>query len=674
MLNQTKSNAPILIYALFIFGLLPFINLSSTCDPETLPRCIILAVISSIFLIYYLIKGKENDLSILKQPVLLCFLLYGILAAVSLYKAINFGDGLFDLLKIIFYIILLLLISLQLKNSENGPAIISKCVNIAVLIFSAYGLLQLISSYSEAKDLHLQFRIGQNMRSTLANKNVYSEVLLLSLPLVVYGAIVLKDVWRMICIFNTALIFISLIILMNVYVWLALSISMFFLAAIVFKARRSMLVGNQKIITTTMIVVLSVATIGIIAFIKFSNFSQVSSKIHRTLDYFSEPNSIDRFDPSKDDNNIHERILLIKHTWQMIKDDHYMGSGLGNWKIYCPRYGAVSYTYHVRMDYPHNDYLSILSEIGAAGLLCYLLFLLLLLRCSLIVMKRSAGLEDKWLGALLFCGLLSFAIVSFFGFTKEKIFPMVLLLSMSALILFKYSELEAEKKDLPLGIKRLVLILFIFSCGLLVFVGYKRLVAEVHLQRAMKAQQLQLWEDVILEAEKAKTYFYPVDFSATPIEWYEGLAFFYLKDEKMALLNFLKGEKYNPYHAHLLNDIGTCYENKDDQKKSIAYFERAYRSNSLLARKNLVAAYFNAGYLDKAFDLSCSDKFAKPVFLPQLLKAKTLRLATKQSDLILKEKLEKKAMDSGELIRIFDEAKSAGRPFDEALIGELKKN
>src|ERR1700741_686021 len=144
MLNQIKNNASILVYALFVFGLLPFLYLERTLDPETLPRCIALAGLLIFYHIYYLMKARENDFSVLKHPVLICFLLYALAAVFSLSKAVNLGDSFYDLLRIVLYFSFLFITHLLLKNNKYGIASLIQCVNTAVLIFTAYGVFQLI--------------------------------------------------------------------------------------------------------------------------------------------------------------------------------------------------------------------------------------------------------------------------------------------------------------------------------------------------------------------------------------------------------------------------------------------------------------------------------------------------------------------------------------------------
>ncbi len=122
----------------------------------------------------------------------------------------------------------------------------------------------------------------------------------------------------------------------------------------------------------------------------------------------------------------------------------------------------------------------------------------------------------------------------------------------------------------------------------------------------------------------------------------------------------------------VLNDLGTCYEIKNDHQEAISYFERAFEINPLPVRKNLVAAYFNSGALDKAFNLSISDKFDKPVFLEELLRAKAMKISNLQNDTLLKTYINEKVKKEGWLIDTYQRSKTSKRSFEELLISRSK--
>ena len=265
-------------------------------------------------------------------------------------------------------------------------------------------------------------------------------------------------------------------------------------------------------------------------------------------------------------------------------------------------------------------------------------------------------------------------MISFFGFSKEKFFPQILLMLMSALILIKHYQISPLKKDLPFKFKQIITILFIVISSFSIFVGCKRVNGEIHLQNAFKAQHMQIWEEVVKEVKKAYSPFFTIDFSGTPVDWYRGFAYYYLDKQDLALKYFLRAEKFNPYHLQVLNDIGTGYELKSDHKSAVNYFERAYKINPSYTRSNLIAAYFNSGKVEEAYNLCYTSDFSNKNFLIEILSAKAKKCAASQSDDSLKGDLYERINDKEWLIEIFNKARASNIRFEGVLCEEVRKH
>jgi len=65
-----------------------------------------------------------------------------------------------------------------------------------------------------------------------------------------------------------------------------------------------------------------------------------------------------------------QRFALIFSTWNMIKDNPFLGKGLGTYMDYFRKYATIPGIY-----YAHNDYLQIWAESGIFSLLSFLLFI-----------------------------------------------------------------------------------------------------------------------------------------------------------------------------------------------------------------------------------------------------------------------------------------------------------
>src|SRR5437868_1644279 len=107
MLNEVKIKFRPLFFIGFLFIILPFINFTATIDPETLPRCIALSILLLFYLIYYFSNIRKLNIdpfSFLKNPIVIAFCLYAVVAALSLTMALNPGDGVLDVLRIYLYL------------------------------------------------------------------------------------------------------------------------------------------------------------------------------------------------------------------------------------------------------------------------------------------------------------------------------------------------------------------------------------------------------------------------------------------------------------------------------------------------------------------------------------------------------------------------------------------
>ncbi len=657
-----------LIFSLGVFVIFPLINCSSTLDPETVWRSVAMGVLILPYMFYYLvreIKGQKIMFPFLNNRIIIFFFLYCIISTLSLIKAVNPGDGLFDVLKLFLYLAVIFIVARLIIESKESLNIIIKSINISVILFSAFGFIQLIGLYTESKDFDQAFAIGQSLRSALGNKNSYSEVLFLCLPFCLYGVFEYRSGWKLLCIFNSLLGILSIFILMNLYVWLALVITAFFILLLLRK--NYAFLNNKKSVLISSIIVTLLLSVAILFFVKSSNLKAIRCKIVNTLNYIKHPETIGEYNPLANDNNIHERLVLAKNTAKMIKANWITGVGVSNWKIYEPIFGQTSITSNIRVDYPHNDYLGVFAETGILGIICYILFLFFAIHRAHNIYKSVRDAKTKTLNLLILGGILGFVIIAFFGFAKEKFFPMILLCVMIAIVI-SHENKENSKGNNFYKWMLLALIPFVI---LLIGVGVIRISSEMHLQKALKEKKFQRWNEAIVDAGKAYSCFYPVDYSSTPIQWHKGMAYFYSDKIDSALIYLLEGERSNPFHVQLLNDIGTCYELKNDHKKSIQYYQRAFQLDPRLVKENLVAAYFNSGQLDNALDLSCDTRFGKRIFLEEILQAKAIKFCnTYTGD---KDALLGKIKEKGWLIEVFDRSNLLKMGFEEAIRDEIAR-
>jgi O-antigen ligase len=103
------------------------------------------------------------------------------------------------------------------------------------------------------------------------------------------------------------------------------------------------------------------------------------------------------------------RFILFHAAWKMIKENPFLGKGVGTFMDYCAAYTGGFGTY-----YAHNCFLQIWAESGIFSLLSFLLFVGCVFYMSIKVSLRIARSSNFFLLIGLTAGLLGFLIHSFF--------------------------------------------------------------------------------------------------------------------------------------------------------------------------------------------------------------------------------------------------------------------
>ncbi|MDP2927690.1 MAG: O-antigen ligase family protein [Candidatus Omnitrophota bacterium] len=135
------------------------------------------------------------------------------------------------------------------------------------------------------------------------------------------------------------------------------------------------------------------------------------------------------------------RFILSHGAWGMIKENPFLGKGVGTFMDYCAFYTNNFGTY-----YAHNCYLQMWAESGIFSLLCFLLFVGYVFYRSIKVSLSAARSLNYFLLVGLTAGLLGFLVHSFFevhlySFQLSFLFWVVLGLTVAL-----YSKFDSEQK------------------------------------------------------------------------------------------------------------------------------------------------------------------------------------------------------------------------------------
>jgi len=599
----------LLLFAGWLFVLLPMVRIKSAIDPGLAIRFLLTAAPIALLCLAILFKPK------FKLKYSQSFKQFGFLLLISIVwmcvsalQSLNAGDALWEILRISTLHVFVLVSYFILQKRDNMFSVLSRFSLLAILIFSVYAMLQLIPVWQKTGLSDIASSIDLSLSSSLGNKNNFAEVMVMILPLILIGLFSEQGLWKM-CFIIALLITLSwILILQSSSAWLAIAIASVVCLFLKRASAKNFIVESEPRTKSNKVILFSGALFFIIltVFIISSSgfFTTFKNKSETVLQYIDHPELIDSTS-SINNNSVFERVLLWRNTLRMIKDHKLLGVGINNWKLFMPMYGVGGTPFInsglLTFEHPHNDYLLVLAEQGPIGLLLYILFFIFLLRIIFKSIRSSS--DQEYINRMIFLGfgLISFMLLSMFAFPRLKFYVMLILMLYAALILSLAKDDKASST-----VSNRMKLLFLFLCIIITSVGsaaaWYRLNGELHTKEILRAQFAKNFARMLREADKAESLFYPLDYTGTPIRWYKGMAYFYSGNIPEAVRLYEDAVQINPYHLRVLNDLATAYEKSGESKKAIKMYQKALMAAPFFTETllNLSATYFNTGEIDSA--------------------------------------------------------------------------
>ena len=256
---------------------------------------------------------------------------------------------------------------------------------------------------------------------------------------------------------------------------------------------------------------------------------------------------------------------------------------------------------------PHNDFLWITSEGGVLVGLIYIIIFLILIRDSYLLSKQLTN-KETLLYSLLFSTLIGYGFISLVDFPFERISHNILFAIITAFIISKnIMKRQINYSNKSQIISYLFLIIILFTT----YVANVRYQGSVHAKKIEHFRATQNWNSIINEYENGyNKYFFTIDQTSTPLDWYTGLAYFNKNNIDEAFVYFNNAYRLNTNHIHVINNLATCYELKNNSTKAIELYESGLTIFPLFKeiRVNLAAIYFNQKEFTKALDAILQSK------------------------------------------------------------------
>jgi O-antigen ligase len=287
--------------------------------------------------------------------------------------------------------------------------------------------------------------------------------------------------------------------------------------------------------------------------------------------------------------SVQERIDLWSASIRMIKDKHWMGCGLGQWKFFIAQYDIQNTRYkfgHIFFQQPHNDILWVFCEYGVIGGLGFLAIWFL----SFYKVGQNIKQDPSQHIWLVF--LTTFFVSSCFDFLKER--PIFLfLLAFSLSIIFSKNSINNVIKKPKLMILILIVMVLFFA---------KRIVLESYLAIITVKRTNQEWCDVNRLSKQALRLGLDFDHTATPMPFYIGESHFNEKKLDSAIPFMIQSLQMNPTHLYSWSILGKIYAIQGRDIDAVIAWHKALdlANNFVEARLNLAQYYLQKNEIERS--------------------------------------------------------------------------
>ncbi len=602
----TANNNFYVVVIFASFFIIPFLYSSKLMDPvlgSGLLGLSVLSFVSLLFILFLNIRNKNYfDSGLFKNGTVLSFLIFIIISGLSVFNALNKQEAFSEFFKLLLYFIFFIAL-LFIFFKTTFADYFSKSVILFSIIILFLGAVQF---YQVIEKGYINHQSTYLIKATFAHRNLYCEMLLLCFPFTLFGIISYKKSWRFLSVVSSVFILIYITILLSRTAWLALVAGSLctFIMFLLFN-KKFVKKGVIKRILFYLIIVFTITFSSVYIYSRLDNLTTLKKQMEgfTNLKYGSS----------------RERLVLWQKSIEITKNNYLLGVGLGNWKIIMPSAGIEnmrSETGELIFQRPHNDIVWVFSECGFAGLIPYLLLFVFSIFYVFKILKNSGNKSESFFALMLFYCLIIYSVISCFSFPKERITQSMFIIYILAMIVVIFK----SKNDKSISFKWLtpVLTATILLNGFIVYVAYSRIKSEFHLKNAINYKIKEDFQNTILEINKVDTLFYTLDPTATPVNWYSGVACYRLHKFDEAKHEFLKAYHYNPYHLRTLNNLATCYIKNNESELAVQYYKKALEISPDFedALKNLSIIYYKQSKYAESYDYlsKCKIQFNDPKY------------------------------------------------------------
>jgi len=418
--------------------------------------------------------------SIFKNGITIPYLLFFVIAGLSLLVAINPIEGfiiynrLFTIVTAFFIIGILLYRRIYLLK------------NLAVLItfiVLAQAFNAVMQFYSGVGKVDLSVLIN-NIQSTAGNKNIFAAALVIKIPFIIYCLFTREGLLKYLSVLSLCLALMSIFIInaRSAYLGIILELVILLVGTAFIYTRdkqRKLFLSNASFVIVALIIAFLISQNSLNKAVKNAGIGSTYGTVTSRLGALADNNV---------DQSSSGRIGYWKKTVDFIGQRPFIGVGYGNWKLYTPKYTNTLLDDNVFSKHPHNDFLEIAGETGIPNSIIYFLVFVIAFIFTVKRILSKQNLESKVIAVIAFASLSGYFIDAFFNFPQERPNIQVLFVLIIAIILINYitgkssEDITTENVDQSSLVK-------VFSITLLVL-GIGTIYMHATILKSMKAQYI----------------------------------------------------------------------------------------------------------------------------------------------------------------------------------------
>jgi O-antigen ligase len=319
-----------------------------------------------------------------RNPLLLLFIGYIIIAVLSMIKSINLVESSVRIGQLLTFAFTLFILIFFINQKLIRVNFILTIILFTLTIDMFFSLKEYIPFLTTG----IPYTYDENTRlvGLYGNRNILATVLSFKIPLAIIFALrINKKFFYLLVFLIVTVAFYNISLLASRATYLAIIISIIFMVSIsLFKFlrdKRKYFLLNRSLFVMYFIPCLLAFFLSTIA-IDSSDQGAVVNRISTIT--------------SSNDVSKNTRLRYYSHSIEHLLKNPILGAGIGNWKIWSVKYDSKNIENYIIPYNAHNDILEAAAETGFIGGIFFLTFFLLLLYYVFLLIKRNLLIDENY--------------------------------------------------------------------------------------------------------------------------------------------------------------------------------------------------------------------------------------------------------------------------------------